>query len=243
MKPAADGGPGAVGHHIQQSAALQIHQAGDIAGRCSAGGLEEAGLVQPERGDTVQPRGVLHQRAAVLGHGSHDGRPADAEVAGDRRDRVGVFTDPPARLGPGPFGQHRPRADRDRLLGPGPHSAGRLPAAPQALAPAQHHRPATDRQVTHPNRAAAVRGGRHATACTADHRGRGLDDQLPLTTQQLGRDELEAVQVQQPGGGRITVLTHLGPPPCRRQTSARYARPQVPFGRPTAPPAAPHHAS
>jgi hypothetical protein len=26
------------------------------------------------------------------------------------------------------------------------------------------------------------------------------------------------------------VLTHLGPPSCRRQTSARYARPQVPFG-------------
>ena len=60
--------------------------------------------------------------------------------------------------------------------------------------------------------------------------GRGLDGELPLATHQLGRDDLEAVQAEQPGGGRTTVLTHLGPPSCRRQTSARYARPQVPFG-------------
>jgi hypothetical protein len=35
------------------------------------------------------------------------------------------------------------------------------------------------------------------------------------------------------------VVTHLGPPSCRRQPSASYARPQGP----TAPSPAPHHAS
>ena len=111
-------------------------------------------------------------------------------------------------------GQHRPRADRGQPLGPGPHSAGLLPAAPDPLAPAQHHRPATDRQVTHPDRPSAVRGGRHPAAHAADHHDRGLDDQLPLATHELARDELEAVQAEQPGARRTTVLTHLGPPSC-----------------------------
>ena len=77
MQPAADGGPGAVGHHIQQTTLLQVDQASDPLGGRQAGGLEEAGLVQPERSDAVQPRGVIQQRAAVLGHRPHDGRPAD----------------------------------------------------------------------------------------------------------------------------------------------------------------------
>jgi hypothetical protein len=143
---------------------------------------------------------------------------------------VGVLADPPAGLGAGPLGQHRPRTDGGRPLGPGPDPAGRLTTAPEALAPPQHHRPATSGQVTHPDRAAAVQLGPLAAAHAADHRGRGLDGELPLATHQLGRDDLEAVQAKQPGGGRTTVLTHLGPPSCRRQTSARYARPQVPFG-------------
>jgi short chain dehydrogenase len=66
---------------------------------------------------------------------------------------------------------------------------------------------------------------------------------LPLATHPLGRDNLQAVQVQQQRPRRTTLLTHLRPPSCRRHTSASYARPQVllascvTVGRP------PHHAS
>src|SRR5512132_730619 len=109
----------------------------------------------------------------------------------------------------------RGRITTVRLLGPGPNPAGWLTTAPDPLAPGQHHRPAADRQVTHPDRAPAVRSGRHATTPTADHRGHGLDDQLPFAIYQLGRDELEAVQAEQPGGGGTTVVTHLGPPSCQ----------------------------
>jgi hypothetical protein len=164
MKPALHRGPGAVGYQVQQPAALQIHQASDVPGRCDPSGFQEAALVQPKLGDTLQARRIAHQRAAVVADRSHDGRPADPQVAGDRRHRVGVLTDPPARLGAGPLGQHRPRADRRRPLGPGPHAAGELTTAPDPLAPPEHHRPAADRQVTHPDRAAAVEFGPHPTA-------------------------------------------------------------------------------
>jgi hypothetical protein len=188
-KPAVHRGPGAVGHQVQQPATLQVDQAGDMAGRCSAGGLEEAALVQPERGDILQPRGVLHQRAPVVSHRPHDGRPANPQVTSHRRDRVGVLAHPPAGLGPGPLGQHRPGADRIYLLGPGPHPAGRLPAAPDPLGPQEHHRPAADRQVTHPDRAAAMGLGPHATAWAADRRRRGLDCQPPLAARHVrGKD-------------------------------------------------------
>jgi hypothetical protein len=81
----------------------------------------------------------------MLSHGPHDGRPADAEVPSNRGDRVGVLADPPAGLTAGPFGQHRPRADRGHPFGPGPHLAGRLTTAPEPLTPAQHHRSTTNR--------------------------------------------------------------------------------------------------
>jgi hypothetical protein len=229
MQPAVHRGPGAVGHYVQQPATLQVDQPGHIASGRDPGGLEEGGLVQAKRGDTVQAGGVVHQRGAVLNHRPHDGRPANPQVAGDRRHRVGVLADPPARLGAGPLGQHRPRPDGGRLLGPGPHRAGLLATAPEALAPGQHHRPAADRQVPHPDRAPAVRGSRPAAAPTADRPDRRLDGELPFVSHELSRDELEAVQVEQPGSRGTTVLTHLGPPSCRRQTSASYARSQVLF--------------
>ena len=211
-KPVIHRGPGAVGHHIQQPATLQVHQASDIPGRRHLGRLEEGGLIQAQRGHTLQTSSVIHQRAAVVAHRPHDGRPADAEVASDRRHRMGVLADPPASLGAGPLGQHRPRTDRRRPLGPGPHLAGRLTTAPEALVPAQHHRTATNGQVAHPDRAAAVKLGPDPTAHATNHGRRGLDDKLPLAAYDLGGEDLEAVQAQQPGSGRTTVLTHLGPP-------------------------------
>jgi hypothetical protein len=241
-EPAIHRGLGAIGHQVQQPAALQVDQAGHKPGGRGPGGLEEARLVQPERGDPLQPRGVVHQRPAVITHRPHHRRPPDPQVACHCGDRVGVLADPPTGLGAGPLGQYRPRTDRGDLLGPGPHPAGRLKTAPDPLAPQQHHRAAADRQVTHSHYASAVRGGSHATARTADHRGRGLDGELPFATHKLRRDHLKAVQVQQQRPRRTTLLTHLGPPSCRRQTSARYARPQVFLASYVTVGSAPHHA-
>jgi hypothetical protein len=199
-KPVVHRGPGAVGHHLQQPATLQVHQASDVPGWRHAGRLEEGGLIQAKGGHTLQTTSVLHQRGAVLSHRPHDGRPADPEVAGDRGDRVGVGADAPAGLGPGPLGQHCSGVDGRRPLGPGPHLAGRLPTAPEALVPGQHDRPAADRQVPHPDRAAAVELGPYPTADAADHGGRGLDGELPLAGRDLRGEDLEAVQAKQPGG-------------------------------------------
>jgi hypothetical protein len=165
-------------------------------GRCCPSRPQEARLVQPERGHTLHSSGVLDQRSAVLTHRPHHRRPANPQVAGSRRDRMGVPADSPAGLGAGPLGQHRPRSDPGHPLGPGPHPTRRHTAAPDPLAPARHHQPAADRQVAHPNRPAAVRGGPYAAARTADHPRRRLDRKLPLATHQLRRDDLQVVQVQ-----------------------------------------------
>jgi hypothetical protein len=100
----------------------------------------------------------------MITHRPHHRRPANPQVAGDRGDRVGVLADAPTGLGAGPLGQHRPRPDRGRLLGPGPRLAGQLMTAPEALAPQEHRRPATERQVAHPDRPSAVELGPHPAA-------------------------------------------------------------------------------
>jgi hypothetical protein len=69
---------------------------------------------------------------------------------------------PPEGLGTGPIGQHYPRTDRQRVLGPGPHLAGPLTTAPDPLAQASTHRPAISGQVAHANRAPG-RGARPAS--------------------------------------------------------------------------------
>jgi hypothetical protein len=136
----------------------------------------------------------------VVNHRPHDGRPADPQVAGDHRHRVGVGADPPAGLGAGPLGQHCPRTDRGRPLGPGPHLASRLTTTPEALAPGQHHRAAADWQVTHPDRATTMGLGPHAATWAANDLRRGLDHQPPLAAHHLRGEDLEAVQAEQPGG-------------------------------------------
>jgi hypothetical protein len=199
-KPAVYRGPGAVGHQVQQPAALQVHQAGDPPGGHDAGRLEEARLVQAERGDTGKALGVVHQPGAVVAHRPHDGLPADPEVTSDRRHRMGVLADPPAGLGAGSLGQHRSRTDGRHPLGPGPDLADRLTAAPDPLPPPQHHRTATSGQVADPDRTPAVELGPHPTALTADHGGCGLDLELPLTGRDLRGQDLKAVKAKQPGG-------------------------------------------
>jgi hypothetical protein len=53
-KPAVHRSLGPVGHQVQQAAAFQVDQAGDPPGRCCPGRPEETGLVQAERGHTLQ---------------------------------------------------------------------------------------------------------------------------------------------------------------------------------------------
>jgi hypothetical protein len=190
-EPAVHRGPGAVGHQIQQPAALQVDQASDPSGRRRRGCSKKARLVQAEGRHTLQASSVLHQRPAVISHRPHHGRPANPEVTSDRGHRVSVLADPPTRLSAGPLSQHRPRADRGHPLGPAAHAAGRLPTAPDPLAPPQHHRTATDRQVPHPNRTAAMELSPHPTTLTADHGGRGLDGELPLTGRDLRGEDLK----------------------------------------------------
>jgi hypothetical protein len=115
-------------------------------------------------------------------------------------------------------------------LGPGPYAASRLTTAPQALAPYEHHR-GGHRSA---GRAPALRGGRAGWPAHRSPHSRSpwpwSGRPVPLATHQLSRDDLQAVQVQQPRPRRTTVVTHLRPPLAGRQTSARYARPQMPFG-------------
>jgi hypothetical protein len=59
MQPAVDGGSGAVGHQVQQPAALQVDQPGDPPGGRQAGRLEEAGLVQPQGHHPLQASSVI----------------------------------------------------------------------------------------------------------------------------------------------------------------------------------------
>jgi hypothetical protein len=73
--------------------------------------------------------------------------------------------------------------------------------------------------------------GPHPTTLTADHGGRGLNLELPLAAYDPRGEDLEAIQAEQPGRRGTTVLTHLGPPSCRRHASASYARSQVLFWR------------
>jgi hypothetical protein len=240
MEPAGHRGPGPVGHHLQQPAAFQVDQARDPPGRCDPRGLEKAGLVHPEGGHALQASSVVHQRSAVVSNRPHDGRPANPQVAGHRGHRVGVLADPPAGLGPGPFGQHSPWTDRGHPLSPGADPASTLPTAPDPLTPGQHHRPATDRQVAHPDHTAAMGLGPHPTAHATDHGGRGLHLELPLAAYHPRGEDFKAIQAEQCRPRRTTVLTHLGPPLAGRHTSASYARSQVcPEAASTPPSAAP----
>jgi hypothetical protein len=198
------------------------------------GGLEEAGLVQAKPGHTVQARGSSTSGVPW----STTARMMVAQpTPRSRATAATTWASLPTRR------QASARA-RSVSTARGPIAAARSVQVrtPQAGS-RQRHRAAADRQVAHPDRAAAVRGGPHAAAPTADHRGRGLDGELPFATHEFGRDDLEAVQAEQRRPGPTTVLTHLGPPLAGRQTSARYARPQVPFGSSTATSATPHHAS
>jgi hypothetical protein len=194
-----------------------VDQASHPPGRRQAGRLEEAGLVQPERGDPVQARRVLHQRDAMVLHRPHHRRPATPGRVPPRR-LDGRPCRPAGRPRPGPAGS-APPADRSRPPARSRSApTGWFPAAPDPLRQHSTHRMTADRQVACPDQASAMRGGSHVTARIANHGGRSLNGKLPFPVYQLGRDDLETIQVEQQRPRRTTLLTHLS---CRRQTSAK----------------------
>jgi hypothetical protein len=133
--------------------------------------------------------------------------------------------------------------DRRRPLGPGPHPAGGLATAPEALAPQEHHRPAADRQVAYSDRAAAVRNGPHAAAHAADHGDVVWTASSHSPPTSCAETTSKPSKPSSADPDLLRCCPTWGLPLAGRQTSARYARPQVPFGSPTALSAAPHHAS
>ena len=206
------GGPGAVGHQVQQPAALQVDQTGDPSGRRRRGCPKNARLVQaegrhPPRRAAPSPSGVPWSATARITVAQPTPRSrATAATAWE------FLADPTTGLSAGSLGQHRPGTDRGRPLGPGVHPAGWRTTAPDPLAPGQHTgRPPTE-QVAHPDRTAAVELGPyprplHPTAVAAVWTASRHSP--PATT---GGEDLEAVQAEQPGRRRTPVVAQLGPP-------------------------------
>ncbi len=102
--------------------------------------------------------------------------------------------------------------DHRRLLHEARGRAVGVGADPPALAPHQAHRPPSGREVPDLDDAAPVPGRLHATARTAGHVGRRLDEDphLPVLFG-LGKDD-EPVLPQQRGRTATTVTHALCPP-------------------------------
>jgi hypothetical protein len=209
-EPAVHRGPGTVGHYIQQPTALQVDQAGHPSGGRDPGHLEEARLVQAQRGHPLRPGRILHQLAAVVTHRPHHRRPADRQVAGHRRDRVGVLADPGGRLRPGPARSAPPRG--------GSRPCARSRSVPHRPVPdsarcacATRAPPGGHRWAGRVAGSCAGRGARPAPHSPDSRPRRPWSGPRPATHRpRPARRDLEAVQAEQPGGRGTTALTHLG---------------------------------
>jgi hypothetical protein len=165
------------------------------AGR-GRGGLEEAGLVQPEPGHTVQARGVVHQLGAMIGHRPHHRGPADprsrataatawASVPTRRQASARARQVSTARAGSRPSARSRS----------GPHRPARHSATPACARPA----PPDGRRSAGP---APAPCGEHGVGlgCRKPRSPpwwRCLDPKPPLLIHDLGGGDLEPVQAEQ----------------------------------------------
>jgi hypothetical protein len=145
IEPGLHGRGGTTRHDIEQPASADVDHAGDVHAATVTGRCEKRGLVQPERGDTIESGGVIDQRLADVDDGAHRGLPTHPEGAGNGRDRGAFLPDLPAHLGTGAFGQHRARCDRGVPFGPRARRTQLLMTTPQPLAPPQPGRATRDR--------------------------------------------------------------------------------------------------
>jgi hypothetical protein len=187
LKPAVHGGPGAVGHQVQQPAALQVDQTGPS-------GLSEESSSRPSRRPLPPPDEQRRPPAGCRGphrpHRPQHGRPANAEVTSDRGHRVGVLADPPPGLSAGSLGQRRPGTDR-----------GRPPAQVPTPQAGSRQRQIRLRQTAPPDSRhwagrvpgpCAGRGARPAPlGPEVDRGGRGLDDEPPSPPATTGGEDLK----------------------------------------------------
>ncbi len=112
-------------------------------------GAQQSDLVEAQGTHRCRAPGVVDHRVAVLDDGAHHGGPAHAEVPGVR----GVLLPTWRRPWPGPGVSATPGRRSRAVLGPAPHLAVGLGAAPDALAPHHHHpSPAAGRSRTRTTR-------------------------------------------------------------------------------------------
>ena len=119
--------PGAVGHQVQQPAALQVDQTGDPSGRRRR--VPEERSSRPSRGPPSPPDEQRRPPVGCRGQPPPASRsPSHPEVTRDRGQRVGVLADPPTGLSAGSLGQHLPGTDRGR-----PPARTSKPSRPSSL--------------------------------------------------------------------------------------------------------------
>jgi hypothetical protein len=185
--------------NIDEAAGVEIDDPGHQHGGVLGGGGQERGLIEAHRAGGAEAGEVIDARSAVIAHRRHRRVPRHPEVPSCLSDGVLVGTDPAGDLGPGPFGQHGPRRDVVRLLGPCARRTHRLGTAPQPLGPHQHDRPIGERQVPngHPTPSMARRV--HTARLAPGPILGGLHRQPPLTgrfLEQLGTHD-EPVEPEQ----------------------------------------------
>jgi hypothetical protein len=211
-EPAVHRRPGAVGHHIQQPAALQLHQAGDVPSRCSRVALRKLVSSSPAtpskrsgsstsgrprsvtaRMMVAQPTPRSRATAATAWASLPTRRHASAwaRSVSTSRGRIAATCSVQVPTPQAGSGQRQSRLRQHSTTGHPPAGRSRTP-----------------------DRAAAMGLGPHATVWAADHFRRGLDHQPPLTARHLRGEDIEAVQAKQSEGRGTTVLTYLEPPPC-----------------------------
>lgn len=225
--PLRKNGSRPAGGDIEQQGGPHVDHPGDERGVPVGVGTQERRLVHPQRADPLQAGRVPHQRHTKVPHRGHHRRPAHPERQGHLGHAVPVLPDPPARLHPGPFGPRAAGPDRRVGLGPRPHRAPRLVAAPHPLHPHQGHWTTTRRQVPHPHRAAGMHPRNRPTRRATHHATWRLHRLLKLTVALRDRHQLQPVEAEH-HRRCTTVHHHLGPPDsCPRHHESRGPRPQL----------------
>ena len=203
--------PGAVGHQVQQPAAVQVDQTGHPSGRRRRVARRTLVSSKPKAA-------TLSRRAASSTSGVPWSPPPASRSPSQRRghERPRPPRGRPCRPADSPerglVGSAPPWDGSGPPAGPGAYPAGWLTAAPDPpLAPGSTTgQPPLGRSRTAP---CAGGGARPAPlGPEVDRGGRGLDGEPPLAACDHRRRGPQAVQAEQPGRRRTPVVGPAGPP-------------------------------